>query len=87
MTEIKPIEGIACLCLGSILLFSARMLARVPRRSGQWFRGRHPGIARFHCVRLMIFESDRAVLVLTYFWRFCGTVWIVSGIELIFGWV
>jgi hypothetical protein len=69
------IESIPALLLGTALIYFARQIARLPRE-WRWVRLRRtPGF----------FESDRGVLVLTYFWRFCGTLWVVSGITLAAG--
>ena len=68
------IEGIPALLLGTALIHFARRIACLPREwHWIWFR------------RSGLLESDQGVLAVTYFWRFCGALLIISGITLAAG--
>jgi hypothetical protein len=78
------LEGIPALLLGIALILFADRLASMQR---EWSRGHSRWSRYYRKFRLWpkFFDSDRGVLILTYFWRVCGACWVISGITLATG--
>ena len=78
------IEGIPALLLGIVLIRLADRLGSLQR---EWSRGHSRWSRYYRTFRLWpeFFDSDRGVLILTYFWRVCGACWVISGITLAAG--
>ena len=72
------VEGIPALVFGIALIFFAQRLASLQR---EWSWGSSRWSRYYGKFRLWpgIFDSDRGILVLTFFWRVCGACWVIGA--------